>query len=163
MRPNHYFPLDWKQAVYLLISLSIIFIDQITKYWAQHELIHYVPIYVNSVINLTLAHNTGAAFSLFDSGSGWQTLFFLCLNGAISLALFIWLFSLKYNQNKLKSWSLGLILGGALGNIIDRVQLGYVIDFLDCHWGMYHWPIFNVADSAVCVGGFLLVWSMRKD
>lgn len=153
----------FNQAFYLLLSFSVILIDQITKHFAQHELIHYVPIYINTVMNLTLAHNTGAAFSLLDSASGWQSLFFLCLNGLISLGLLVWLFRLKYNDNKLKSWSLSLILGGALGNIIDRVQLGYVIDFLDFHWGMYHWPIFNVADSAVCIGGFLLVWSMRKE
>lgn len=152
-----------QQIFCLLISLGIILLDQMTKYFAQHELILYVPIDINAVMNLTLAHNTGAAFSLFDSASGWQGLFFLCLNGSISLALLVWLFKLKYHDNSLKSWSLSLIIGGALGNIIDRVQLGYVIDFLDVHWGIHHWPIFNVADSAVCVGGFLLVWSMRKE
>lgn len=143
--------------------MAIIILDQITKYMAQTHLLLYIPKYINTVINLTLARNTGAAFSLFASASGWQSTFFLCLNIGISIVLLGWLISLYYPvvQNKLlQSWALSLILGGALGNIIDRIRLGYVVDFIDCHIGIYHWPVFNLADSAVCTGVFLLMLSI---
>lgn len=123
----------------------------------------YEPKVIYSIMNLTLARNTGAAFSLFDSASGWQTAFFLCVNIGISILLLIWLFSLSSENKKLKSWAISLIIGGAIGNIIDRIQLGYVVDFLDFHVGIYHWPIFNMADSAVCVGVFLLMIGISKE
>ena len=158
-----------KQTVYLLVSMMVIFLDQWSKYLAKMHLFLYAPQYISTNINLTLARNTGAAFSLFDSASGWQSMFFASLNIGISLLILGWLLSIPFkiplegivNQvhkiNRLKSWGLSLIFGGAWGNIIDRLRFGYVIDFLDLHFKAYHWPIFNLADTAVCIGVGLLV------
>lgn len=150
-----------KQAIYLLFSILVILLDQLSKHWALNNLLIYSPKIINSLFNLTLARNTGAAFSFLDSASGWQTLFFLITNLLISIFILIWLFILP-EKNRLKSFGLSLVLGGALGNIIDRVQLGYVVDFLDFHIGSYHWPIFNIADTAVCVGVALLLLTNFK-
>jgi signal peptidase II len=155
-----------KQTHYLWVSLVVLFSDQLTKMWAQQSLILYEPRPVSTFLNFTLARNTGAAFSFLDSASGWQSLFFVCLNILISLGILVWLLQLKSEQIasvRLKSWGLSLILGGAIGNIIDRIQLGYVVDFLDLYHGMHHWPIFNVADSAVCVGVSLLMLGIYKE
>lgn len=151
-----------RYASWIILILCVIFLDQLTKHQAINHLEIYVPHYINAIINLTLARNTGAAFSFLDSASGWQTSFFLCLNIIISLFLFIWLLKLP-SQQKIKAAGLSLILGGAIGNIIDRIQLGYVVDFLDFHYKNWHWPIFNIADSAVCVGVFLLILSISKE
>ncbi len=148
------------QVAFLLFSGVVIALDQWTKHLALNQLLPYIPAYITSVFNLTLARNTGAAFSFLDSASGWQSLFFLCVNFCITVGLLVWLFMLP-PKNRLKSFALSLIVGGAWGNIIDRVQLGYVVDFLDFHLGIYHWPIFNIADSAVCVGVVLLLFTYR--
>lgn len=155
--------LHLKQIAYLFFTLIIIALDQWSKHWAVNHLFIYEPkTIIRGFFDLTLARNTGAAFSFLDSASGWQTMFFLYLNLFISLCLLIWLFCLPKN-NKLKSFALAIIMGGACGNIIDRVQLGYVVDFLDFYISNYHWPIFNIADSAVCVGVALLLWAQKKN
>lgn len=150
------------QILYLLFTLIIIALDQYSKHWALEHLFIYEPkAIIRGFFNLTLARNTGAAFSFLDSASGWQSAFFLYLNLFVSFCLFMWLLILPQN-NKLKSFALAIIIGGAAGNIIDRVQLGYVVDFLDFYISDYHWPIFNIADSAVCVGVALLLCSGSK-
>jgi signal peptidase II len=150
------------QILYLLFTLLIIALDQYSKHWALEHLFIYEPkAIINGFFNLTLARNTGAAFSFLDSASGWQSTFFLYLNLFVSLCLLIWLFSLS-KDNQLKSFALAIIVGGAVGNIIDRIQLGYVVDFLDFYISDYHWPIFNIADSAVCVGVILLLCCGNK-
>jgi signal peptidase II len=154
--------LNGKQSIYLLFTAAIILVDQITKHLALLHLMIYEPkVIISGLFNLTLARNTGAAFSFLDSASGWQTHFFLYLNIIISLGLLIWLLVLPA-KNRRKSFALGIIIGGAIGNIIDRIQLGYVVDFLDFYIKTHHWPIFNVADSAVCVGVILLLWPDRE-
>jgi signal peptidase II len=106
--------------------------------------------------NLTMAHNHGAAFSFLAQAGGWQRWFFTVLALVISTVLVVWLAKLK-PEAKLEAISLSLVIGGAIGNVIDRIYYGYVIDFLDIYIGSSHWPAFNVADSAICIGAVLLI------
>jgi len=118
----------------------------------------YETVAVMPFFNLTMAHNTGAAFSFLAQAGGWQRWFFAVIAFVVSAVLFIWLKRLK-STAKLEAISISLILGGAVGNLIDRVLLGYVVDFLDFYnyFGSYHFPAFNIADSAICVGAALLI------
>ncbi len=115
----------------------------------------YVPVSITGFFNVTLAYNKGAAFSFLDTASGWQTWFFGTVAVAVSVAILICLKKLTY-QERWQGIALALIMGGALGNLWDRISLGYVIDFLDFHWLGLHWPAFNVADSAICIGAIML-------
>lgn len=147
---------------YLWLSLAIIIADQISKTVMVNWLDLYERVAVLPFFNLTLAHNTGAAFSFLAGAGGWQRWFFVALAVVISLVLVIWLKRLAQTA-KLEAISLALIIGGAIGNVIDRLVYGYVIDFLDVYVGTYHWPAFNIADSAICVGAVLLIIdSFRK-
>lgn len=147
---------------YLWLSLLIIIADQISKTVMVNWLDLYERVAVLPFFNLTLAHNTGAAFSILAGAGGWQRWFFVALAVVISLVLVIWLKRLAQTA-KLEAISLALIIGGAIGNVIDRLVYGYVIDFLDVYVGTYHWPAFNIADSAICVGAVLLIIdSFRK-
>jgi signal peptidase II len=116
----------------------------------------YETVAVMPYFNLTMAHNHGAAFSFLAQAGGWQRWFFIVLASVISIVLLVWLAKLKPHA-KLEAIALSLILGGAIGNVIDRIHYGYVIDFLDVYIGTSHWPAFNVADSAICVGAVLLI------
>ena len=138
------------------LSALVIVFDQLSKWWANSALELYQSIAVLPFFNITLAYNHGAAFSFLASESGWQRWFFTGLAVVVSIVLLVWLKRLKTDA-KLEAISLALILGGALGNVIDRVVHGYVIDFIDVYYGTYHWPAFNVADSAICVGAILLI------
>ena len=137
-------------------ALAIILVDQVTKYLASQHLAYGEGIEITSFFFFTLAHNTGAAFSLLANAGGWQRWFFVALGVIVAVSLVIWMYRLKPHE-KLTGWSLALVLGGALGNVIDRVVFGYVIDFIDVYLGSYRWPAFNVADSAICVGAVILV------
>ena len=111
---------------------------------------------VTGWMNLTLAHNTGAAFSLFADAAGWQRWFFIVVASGISVFLVIWLWRLPLSARLLPA-ALMLILGGAIGNLVDRVRLGYVVDFIDLHYNNWHWPAFNLADSAIVIGVTLML------
>ena len=141
---------------WLNLSALVIVFDQLSKWWANSALELYQSIAVLPFFNITLAYNHGAAFSFLASESGWQRWFFTGLAVVVSIVLLVWLKRLKTDA-KLEAISLALILGGALGNVIDRVVHGYVIDFIDVYYGTYHWPAFNVADSAICIGAILLI------
>ena len=141
---------------WLNLSALVIVFDQLSKWWANSALELYQSIAVLPFFNITLAYNHGAAFSFLASESGWKRWFFTGLAVVVSIVLLVWLKRLKTDA-KLEAISLALILGGALGNVIDRVVHGYVIDFIDVYYGTYHWPAFNVADSAICVGAILLI------
>jgi signal peptidase II len=141
---------------YLWISVLVIVFDQITKYIASTQLDYAVSVSVIPMFNFTLLHNTGAAFSFLSDAGGWQRWFFVVLALTISVVLFVWLLRLKPNEKWL-AISLSLILGGALGNVIDRSLFGYVIDFLDIYYNNWHWPAFNIADSAITVGAVVLI------
>lgn len=147
---------------YLWLSLAIIIADQISKTLMVNWLDLYERVAVLPFFNLTLAHNTGAAFSFLAGAGGWQRWFFVALAVVISAVLVIWMKRLAATA-RLEAISLALIIGGAIGNVIDRLIYGYVIDFLDVYVGTYHWPAFNIADSAICIGAVLLIIdSFRK-
>ena len=147
---------------YLWLSLAIIIADQISKTLMVNWLDLYERVAVLPFFNLTLAHNTGAAFSFLAGAGGWQRWFFVALAVVISAVLVIWMKRLAVTA-RLEAISLALIIGGAIGNVIDRLIYGYVIDFLDVYVGTYHWPAFNIADSAICIGAVLLIIdSFRK-
>jgi signal peptidase II len=142
---------------WLNLSALVIVLDQLTKWLMSSWLDLYETVAVVPYFNLTLAHNYGAAFSFLASAGGWQRWFFTVLAIVVSIVLIIWMKRLTANA-RLEAISLALILGGAVGNVIDRVLHGYVIDFLDVYVGAYHWPAFNIADSAICVGAVLLIF-----
>lgn len=142
------------QYKWLTISLFIIICDQITKIWAIHNLEYAqsLPI-ISNIFNLKLAFNFGAAFSILSNKSGWQHWFLTTVSCITSIALFIYLF---INKNIKLSIAIALILGGAIGNLIDRWQYGFVIDFIDIYYKKWHWPTFNIADSAITCG--VILW-----
>jgi signal peptidase II len=140
---------------WLWISVVVIALDQLTKIIATQTLQMHQPVAVFPLFNFTLAHNTGAAFSFLSEAGGWQRWFFTLIAIVVSTVIAVWLKRLRGDQVWL-SVALTLILGGAIGNVWDRMTLGYVIDFLDFYYGDWHWPAFNVADSAITVGAIML-------
>jgi len=141
---------------WLWVSGVVIVLDQLTKLWASSALNYAEPVPVIPFFNLTLLHNTGAAFSFLSTAGGWQRWLFALIAVVVSAVLLIWLRRLKPGQLWL-ALALTLVLGGALGNVIDRLYFGYVIDFLDFYYGRWHWPAFNVADMAISVGAVMLI------
>ena len=141
---------------WLWLSALAIVLDQLSKVALGEHLRAYVDVFaVTGYFNLVHIHNPGAAFSLLANQPGWQRFFFL---GIALVACVVIFFLLRRAARPRYAIALALILGGALGNVIDRVLYGYVIDFLDFHLGAWHWPAFNVADSAITLGAALLVW-----
>jgi signal peptidase II len=138
------------------VTLLVLLIDRFTKVWIQHSLSLYDSIRITSFFNVTLAYNKGAAFSFLNSASGWQSWLFGVIAVVVSVVLIVWLKRLS-RQQKWLSIALTLIIGGALGNLWDRLSYGYVIDFIQVHWDKYYWPVFNGADSAICLGAAMLV------
>lgn len=144
-----------------LIALAIIALDQFTKLWVVRDFFYGEILEVTSFFNLVLAHNTGAAFSMLADAGGWQRVFFVGI-ALIASVVIAWLLK-KHRNEPLFCLALSGILGGALGNVIDRIRFGYVVDFLDFHAMGYHWPAFNVADMAITGGAILIVWdSLRR-
>ena len=150
---------------WLWLSLIVILLDQATKYLALHHLEYGEPMPVIPHLNLTLNFNTGAAFAFLKSAGGWQQYAFIGFAISVSLALGYWLLRLPPKKTCL-SLALTLIIGGALGNVYDRISLGYVIDFFSFYIGNWYFAVFNVADSAISLGAMLLLcdlwWSDRK-
>jgi len=141
---------------WLWITLLVIAIDHYTKVLIQQSMQPYESWYVMPSLNLTLQYNKGAAFSFLDSAAGWQLWIFGILAVGISLILMRWMQKISAKQRWL-AIALALIIGGALGNLWDRISYGHVIDFIDIYAGHWHWPVFNIADSAICVGAFMLI------
>lgn len=152
-------PISWKHSglVWVWVSLLVIVIDQFTKQWALASLVPYEAQAVMPMFNIMLAFNPGAAFSFLGDQDGWQRWFFIALAWGVSLALLIWLRKTHLTQRRLVI-GLTLVLGGAIGNVIDRMVYQHVVDFLDFYWGVWHYPTFNVADIAISVGAVLLIW-----
>lgn len=148
---------------WLWIALAVIILDQGTKLLADHLLTYAQPLPIIPMFNLTLVYNQGAAFSFLSNAGGWQRWFFVILSVSISIALVIWLRKIEA-RHQYQIAALALILGGAIGNLIDRSIYGHVIDFLDAYYNTHHWPAFNLADSAISVGAFILILdSLRHD
>lgn len=141
---------------WLWLSIVVIAADQWTKYIASAELQFHVPLPVIPSFNWFLAHNTGAAFSFLSDAGGWQRWFFIVLAGVVAVIIVSWLKKLDSSETWLAA-SLSLILGGAIGNVIDRAYHGYVIDFIQWYYQSYYWPSFNIADAAICIGAVILI------
>lgn len=141
---------------WLWLSGIVIVLDQATKYLASTQLQFHVPVAVMPSFNWFLAHNTGAAFSFLSDAGGWQRWFFIGLAALVALVIVSWLRKLEGWQTWLAA-ALALILGGAIGNVIDRIYHGYVIDFIQWYYASYYLPAFNIADAAISVGAAILI------
>lgn len=138
------------------LSVLVIVLDQITKQLATGALNYAEPVAVMPLFNLTLMHNTGAAFSFLSQAGGWQRWFFAAIALLVSVGILFWL--KKLGRDKLwEALALALVMGGAIGNVVDRIVYGYVIDFLDFYYGAWHYPAFNVADMAIVLGAAILI------
>ncbi|HAI70439.1 MAG TPA: signal peptidase II [Gammaproteobacteria bacterium] len=142
--------------VWLGLSFVVIVLDQITKVWVSATLALNQPIAVLPFFDLRLLHNPGAAWSILATAGGWQRWFLAGLALIVSGIIVVWLSRLKSQQRWL-ACALALVLGGAIGNVIDRILYGYVVDFIDIYYQQWHWPAFNIADSAISVGAVMLL------
>ena len=140
---------------YVLLALGVLIADQITKWWAQMSLPMAQPIKVTDFLNWFLIYNPGAAFSFLSQAGGWQRWFFTVI-GIVAAIVIIWLLQ-KNTHDRPFCLALSLILGGAIGNVLDRLLYGAVVDFIDVHYDGWHWPAFNIADSAISIGATLIV------
>ena len=147
---------NWNLRQWIALALAIVVIDQITKFVILQKFVLHETLYVTSFFNLVYVRNTGAAFSLFADAGGWQRFFFIGVAVAAS-AWVVWLLR-RHPEQTLFCLALAMILGGAVGNLIDRVIFGSVVDFVQVHYAGYFFPAFNVADSAITVGAGLLLW-----
>jgi signal peptidase II len=138
------------------ISALVLILDQLTKWLANSALALGESIVLMPMVAITKAYNYGAAFSFLGSASGWQRWFFIVLAVVVSTVLLVWLARLAQHERG-TALALSLILGGAVGNLMDRVLYGYVIDFIDVYYHAWHWPTFNIADSAITLGAGLLI------
>ena len=146
---------------YLAIATTTLLLDQLSKWSALSNLQLGVPEPVLPFLNWLLLFNPGAAFSFLAQSSGWQRWFFTIL-GILASIYIIYLLRKSLND-KLLCVSLSLILGGAVGNVLDRIMSGAVVDFIDLHYALWHWPAFNIADSAICIGAAFIIWGeLRK-
>ncbi|OYV16304.1 MAG: signal peptidase II [Methylococcaceae bacterium NSM2-1] len=147
---------DFNMLKWLWLSLLAVILDQASKLAIAGSMHLYQSIQIVPYFNLTYVHNTGAAFSFLSEAGGWQRWFFAGLALVISVVIAVWLARLKQHETLL-AVALSLVLGGAIGNLIDRLAYGYVIDFLDVYYQTWHWPAFNIADSAITLGVMLML------
>jgi signal peptidase II len=150
-RPNQRRFYGW-----LSLACLVLILDQSTKLWAQTSLQFAVPVPVTGFLNWSLIYNPGAAFSFLANGDGWQRWFFTVLGTAAAIFM-IW-YLRRHQNDTLLSLAISFILGGAVGNVIDRLVYGAVVDFIDLYYGQWHWPAFNLADSAIVFGAALIIW-----
>jgi signal peptidase II len=141
---------------WLWLTALVILFDRLSKIWASANLHYAHPVPVLPYFNFTLLHNPGAAFSFLADAGGWQRWFFTVLALLISAVIVVWLARTARSRRSLNV-GLALVLGGALGNVWDRLMQGYVVDFIDVYYQNWHWPAFNIADSAITVGAIFLL------
>jgi signal peptidase II len=146
-----------RAASWLLLSALVVVADQLSKAYITRHFSEFEFTRILAVLDITRMHNVGAAFSFLAQASGWQRWVFIGLAIVVSIAITIWLVRLPRGVHALLAGGLALVLGGALGNVIDRIRLGYVIDFIHFHWDRAYFPAFNVADSAITVGAACLL------
>ena len=144
-------------ARWLLLSAFIVIADQLTKSYISAHFGEFEFISILPVLDITRMHNVGAAFSFLATASGWQRWLFIGLAVSVSIAITVWLCRLPRKGHGLLAAGLALVLGGAVGNVIDRIRLGAVVDFIHFHWDRAYFPAFNVADSAITVGAAFLL------
>ena len=140
---------------WLGLALILLIADQFTKVLILGYYRFGDSTLITQFFNIVRVHNTGAAFSFLADASGWQRWFFTGI-GVVAVGVILWMLKAHPGQ-KLFSFAMACILGGAVGNVIDRVRFGYVVDFLDFHWGTWHFPAFNIADSAISIGAACLI------
>ncbi|GMR20771.1 MAG: signal peptidase II [Gammaproteobacteria bacterium] len=145
-----YMPRFWWAAIVVVI------LDQLTKLLALHFLSDNVVVKVMPFFNFVLAFNKGAAFSFLADADGWQHIFFIVIALVVSVAIVIMARRLKPEEMQ-TALALMLVLGGAIGNVLDRMRLGYVVDFIDWYYRTWHWPTFNIADAGIALGAVLLI------
>src|SRR6266404_7767760 len=146
-----------RAEAWLLLSALVVLADQVSKAYIAGHFLEFEFVRILPVLDITCMHNVGAAFSFLASASGWQRWVFIGLAGVVSVGIIVWLLRLRERAHRLLACGLALVLGGALGNVIDRIRLGYVVDFIHFHWNRAYFPAFNVADSAITVGAALLL------
>ncbi len=150
------------QTRWLWLSVLVVVLDQATKWMAEAALDPYLPVPLLPSLNLTLMYNEGAAFSFLAGAGGWQRWLFAGLALVVTVALTVWLRRLKPGE-AMTAAGIALVIGGAVGNVIDRVKTGRVVDFIDVYVGSWHWPAFNVADSAITLGVVLLLLATLRE
>jgi len=138
------------------LSIAVIIFDQITKYYAVQKLVLHEVRGIYSGFNLKLIYNEGAAFSFLSDAGGWQRWFLIGISCLVSLFVVVWMYR-SLSKSRCLLLGLSLILGGALGNLWDRLSLGYVVDFIEFYYKDLYWPAFNIADSAITIGAILLI------
>jgi signal peptidase II len=152
-----------RATAWLLVSALIVIADQLSKEYITQHLGEFEFRTVLPILDITRMHNVGAAFSFLASASGWQRWLFIGLAVSVSLAIIVWMWRLPGNARSLLVAGLSLVLGGAVGNVIDRIRLGHVVDFIHFHWDRAYFPAFNVADSAITVGAACLLLDALLD
>lgn len=145
-----------KTYKWFVLSFIVLFFDQWSKIEISKSMYLYESIKLFPFFRLTYVHNPGAAFSFLSDAGGWQRWFFIILSCSVSILICVWLIRLPNNAHR-QAAGLALVLGGAVGNLVDRVMYGYVIDFLDVYYKTWHWPAFNIADSAITIGVCILL------
>ena len=141
---------------WLWLSAVVVLLDQVTKFWIVATFEEYEVMTILPVFNLTLVYNPGAAFSFLSDAGGWQRWFLITVAVVVTLVMLVWLKRLK-PEERLTGFGLVFVIGGAIGNLIDRIWLGKVVDFIQWHWQGWYWPSFNLADSAITLGVILLL------
>ena len=155
----------WMQSGWrwLPLSFALVVFDQWTKGWIErhYELGEYTPVF--SWLDIIRLHNPGAAFSFLADAGGWQRWFFTIFAVGVSVMLVVWLRKVRLTTEPILAIALALVLSGAVGNVIDRIEHGYVVDFIHVHWQQVYFPAFNIADSAITIGAILLLWDAFAD
>jgi len=145
-----------RAAMWLVISVLVVLADQLSKSYITSHYGEFEFTTVLPVLDITRMHNVGAAFSFLATASGWQRWLFISLAVVVSIGIVVWLYRMPRSQGLL-ACGLALVLGGAIGNVIDRIRLGAVVDFIHFHWDRAYFPAFNIADSAITVGAACLI------
>lgn len=145
---------------WLLVASIIVVLDQLTKFLILTNLELYESVAIFPGLNFYLTYNTGVAFGILANQGAWGRWFLITIAIVVSLILLVWLY--KYSNKKLERYALAIIFGGAIGNFIDRLMIGKVVDFIDVYYSNWHWYTFNIADSAICIGVALLLLSQSK-
>jgi signal peptidase II len=148
---------------WLPLSFALVVFDQWTKGWIErhYELGEYTPVFF--WLDIIRLHNPGAAFSFLADAGGWQRWFFTIFAVGVSVMLIVWLRKVRLKTEPILAIAIALVLSGAVGNVIDRIEHGYVVDFIHVHWQQAYFPAFNIADSAITIGAILLLWDAFAD
>jgi signal peptidase II len=154
---GRWFALNAGASNWLWATLLVLALDQWSKHWILGHLAEFEELFVLPVLDIVRWHNEGAAWSFLSEASGWQRWFFVALGVGVSVGILVWLRRLPARGQSRIAAGLAMVMGGALGNVVDRVRLGYVVDFIKVHYGDWVFPAFNLADSAITIGAGLLI------